>query len=328
MFDLTNPIYQDADKAREYLERVQWPTGPVCPHCGNVDQATIAKVEGKKQSHRPGLYYCNACKGQFTVTVGTVFERSKIALNEWVLASHLMAASKKGISAHQLHRMLGVTYKTAWFMEHRLRAAMAEDVKSSGPLGGAGKVVEADETYLGKTDIQPKTRTDGTPFKKGGRRGPTGKRAVVALVERGGKVRSFHVETANVETVKTILFTNVDRKSALHTDESRLYTKPGAEFDSHRTTNHGSGEYVRYEDAGIVHSNTVENVFSVFKRGMIGTYQHCGEAHLHRYLAEFDFRYNRRSALGIEDHERTDDLLRGAVGKRLTYRRIGEARVA
>lgn len=324
--NLTNPIFTDADKAREHLEAVQWPNGPVCPHCGNFDAARITKLAGK--STRPGVYKCKECSKPFTVTVGTVFERSHIPLNLWLLASAIMASSKKGFSAHQMHRSMGITYKSAWFMEHRLREAMKEDVKSSGPLGGSGKVVEADETYFGPTDIQPKTRTDGTPFKKGGRRGPAGKRAVVALVERGGKVRSFHVETANVETVKTILFTNVDRKSALHTDESRLYTKTGAEFESHRTTNHGSGEYVRYEDAGIVHSNTVENVFSVFKRGMLGTYQHCGEAHLHRYLAEFDFRYNRRAALGIGDTERTDDLLAAIRGKRLTYRRIGEAGIA
>ena len=233
------------------------------------------------------------------------------------------------MSSHQLHRMLGVTYKTAWFMAHRIRLAMADDVKSAGPLGGAGKVVEADETYFGKTDIQPKTRTDGTPFKKkGGKRGPVGKRAVVSLVERGGSVRSFHVEHATKATVQDILFRNVDRKSALHTDESRLYTVPGAEFDAHRTTNHSAGEYVRYEGETVVHSNSVENVFSVFKRGMLGTYQHCGEAHLHRYLAEFDFRYNRRSALGVEDTLRHDMLLAKIGGKRLTYRRIGEARLA
>lgn len=323
---LDNPIFTDANKAREHLEAQRWPNGPVCPHCGNVDQAKITGLKGK--AHRPGVYQCNECREQFTVTVGSVFERSKIALNKWLLATFLLTSSKKGMSAHQLHRMLGVTYKTAWFMAHRIREAMKEDVASAGPLGGEGKVVEADETYIGKKDIQPKTRTDGTPFKKGGRRGPVGKRAVVALVERGGAVRSFHVENANADTIKTILFTNVSRKSKLHTDESRLYTVAGKDFDAHRTVNHSGKEYVRYEDAGIVHSNTVENVFSVFKRGMIGTYQHCGEAHLHRYLAEFDFRYNRRSKVGVEDTERHDMLLGMIGGKRLTYRRIGEARIA
>jgi len=325
--NLTDKIYQDAEAAREHLERINWPNGPVCPHCGNVDQASIAKVAGKKQSHRPGLYYCNACKGQFTVTVGTVFERSKVPLNKWVLATHLMAASKKGISAHQMHRMLGVTYKTAWFMEHRIREAMKEDVKSSGPIGGEGKTVEADETYIGRKDDQsPSPQRRGRPYLK--RKPGNIKRTVVALVERGGSVRSFHVENATRDTVQEILFTNASRQSVLYTDESRLYTVPGAGFDQHRTVNHSAKEYARKEGERVVHTNTIENVFSVFKRGMLGTYQHCGEAHLHRYLAEFDFRYNRRSALGIEDRERHDMLLAAIRGKRLTYRRIGEARNA
>jgi transposase-like protein len=323
---LDSPIFTDADKARVHLEAQRWPNGPVCPHCGNTDQSRITAMQGK--AHRPGLYNCKECREQFSVTVGTAFEHSKVPLNKWLLATFLLASSKKGMSSHQLHRMLGVTYKTAWFMTHRIREAMKEDVKSSGPIGGEGKIVEADETYFGKTDIQPKTRTDGTPFKKGGKRGPVGKRTVVALVERGGNVRSFHVETATKETVREILFTNASRKSTLHTDESRLYTVPGAEFAGHRTVNHSGGEYVRYEAEGIVHSNTIENVFSVFKRGMHGVYQHCGEAHLHRYLAEFDFRYNRRAALKISDVERTNDALKGIEGKRLTYRRIGEARIA
>jgi len=324
--NLTDPIFHDVDAARAHLEGIRWANGTYCPHCGNADQSSLHKLEGK--SHRPGLWQCNACRQHFTVTVGTVMERSKISLAKWVLGFHLYASSKKGLSAHQLHRMLGVTYKTAWFMAHRIREAMKEDVASSGPLGGEGKVVEADETYFGKTDIQPKTRTDGTPFKKGGKRGPVGKRAVVALVERGGQVRSFHVEKANVEAVRTILFTNVSRKSKLHTDESRLYTETGKDFAAHRTVNHSGKEYVRYEDAGIVHSNTVENVFSVFKRGMIGVYQHCGEAHLHRYLAEFDFRYNRRAALKVTDTERAAALVAGTSGKRLTYQQTGEARLA
>jgi hypothetical protein len=256
-----------------------------------------------------------------------VFERSKIALNVWLLAAHLMASSKKGMSAHQLHRMLGVTYKTAWFMEHRLREAMKEDVKSSGPLGGAGKIVEADETYIGRMDDpKPSPQRKGRPYKQAKR--AQRKRTVVALVERGGSVRSFHVETATVATVQDILFRNADRKSTLYTDDSRLYVKPGAEFDSHRSVNHSAGEYVRYEDGAAVHSNTIENVFSVFKRGMVGVYQHCGEAHLHRYLSEFDFRYNRRSGLGFTDAMRADELLEAIRGKRLTYRRIGEASLA
>lgn len=319
---LTDPIYTDANKAREHLEAIQWPNGPVCPHCGNVDAARITKLQGK--STRPGVYKCKECAKPFTVTVGTVFERSHIPLNVWLAASALMAASKKGMSAHQLHRMLGVTYKTAWFMEHRLREAMKADVKSDGPLGGEGKTVEADKTYIGKKDDQsPSKHRRGRPYLK--RKPGSIKRTVVALVERGGAVRSFHVETATKATVREILFTNASRKSKLYTDESNLYHGMNAEYDAHRTVHHTSGEYVRYEADQVVHTNTIENVFSVFKRGMHGVYQHCGEAHLHRYLAEFDFRYNRRSALGVADTERHDMLLARIGGKRLTYRRIGEA---
>ncbi|MCX5512166.1 IS1595 family transposase [Kaistia algarum] len=326
MFDITAAIYTDADKAREHLEALHWPNGPICPHCGNVDPTRITKLQGK--STRPGVYKCKECREPFTVTVGTVFERSKIALNKWVLASHLMAASKKGMSAHQIHRMLGVTYKTAWFMCHRIREAMAEDVKSAGPMGGSGKIVEADETYFGKTDIQPTETTSGRPFIKKGKTGPSGKRAVVGLVERGGKVRMFHVEKADVATVRDILVRNVDRRSELHTDESRLYVTAGKEFGTHETTKHSAGEYVRYEGERVIHSNSIEGAFGLFKRGMKGIYHHCGEAHLHRYLAEFDFRYNRRTALKFTDAERAEELLLGARGKRLTYRRLDEARLA
>jgi len=322
--DITAPIYNDADKAREHLEAIHWPHGPLCPHCGNANPNRITKLEGK--STRPGVYKCNECRAPFSVTVGTVFERSKIPLHKWVLASHLMAASKKGLSAHQLHRMLGVTYKTAWFMAHRIREAMKEDVVSSGPLGGEGKIVEADETYIGKRETPRKLARGriATPT-KGGKSGGADKRIVVGLVERGGKARMFHLNEATKDTVREVLVRNVDRSSALHTDESRLYTVTGAEFDAHRTVKHSAKEYARREGDVVVHSNTIENVFSVFKRGMIGVYQHCGEAHLHRYLAEFDFRYNRRTALKVTDTERAEDLLRGAVGKRLTYRQTGKA---
>ena len=319
--DLTAAIYNDADKAREHLEAIHWPHGPICPHCGNAHADRITKLEGK--STRPGVYKCNECRQPFTVTVGTVFERSKIGLHKWVLASHLMAASKKGMSAHQLHRMLGVTYKTAWFMAHRIREAMKEDVSKSGPIGGEGKTVEADETYQGRREdgyVSPQRK--GRPYLQ---RKKPGKNAVVGLVERGGKVRTFHVQHATKASVRDILVRNVDRKSHLMTDESRLYTETGAEYASHKTTKHSAGEYVRYEGDLVIHSNTIESVFSVFKRGMVGVYQHCGEAHRHRYLAEFDFRYNRRTALKISDRERADDLLRMARDKRLTYRRIGEA---
>jgi transposase-like protein len=311
MFDLTNEIYHDANKAREHLEAIHWPNGPICPHCGNIDPDRITKLAGK--STRPGVYKCNECREPFTVTVGTVFERSKIGLHKWVLAAHLMASSKKGMSAHQLHRMLGVTYKTAWFMAHRIREAMKEDHSSNGPLGGEGKIVEADETYFGKREdgyVSPQRK--GRPYK--GKKTAVGKRSVVSLVERGGKVRSFHVQHATKETVRDILVRNVPRDTTLYTDESRLYKETGKEYASHKTTKHSAGEYVRYEGGMSIHTNTVENVFSVFKRGMIGIYQHCGEAHLHRYLA-----------LKVSDAERAADLLAMARDKRLTYRRIGEA---
>ena len=314
MTAFNDPIFHDENKAREHLEAIRWPHGVNCPHCGNIDASKIAKVEGRKQSHRPGLYYCNECKSQFTVTVGTVMERSKVSLAKWVFAFHLFAASKKGMSAHQLHRMLGVTYKTAWFMAHRIREAMKENHDDNGPLGGSGKTVEADETYFGKREdgyVSPQRK--GRPYKS--KKTAVGKRSVVALVERGGSVRMFHVQHADKATVRDILVRNVPRETILYTDESRLYTETGKEYAKHETVKHSAGEYVR----GTVHTNTVENVFSVFKRGMIGVYQHCGGAHLHRYLAEFDFRYNRRAALKISDRERAEDAIRGAAGKRLTY---------
>ena len=321
---LDNPIFQDADKAREHLEAQRWPHGPICPHCGNIHPDRIKKMEGK--AHRAGLYNCMECREQFTVTVGTVFERSHVPLNKWLLATFLLSSSKKGMSAHQLHRMLGVTYKTAWFMAHRIREAMKEDVKSAGPIGGEGKTVEADETYIGKRET-PRKLSRGRIAKptKSGKSGGADKRIVVGLVERGGKARMFHLNDATATTVREVLVRNVDRKSILYTDSSRLYTRTGEEYAKHRTTNHAAGEYARREGDAVVHSNTVESVFSVFKRGMIGTYQHCGEAHLHRYLAEFDFRYNRRTALKVTNAERNDQLLAMIEGKRLTYRRIGES---
>jgi transposase-like protein len=319
--NLDNPIFQDANAAREHLEAMQWPNGPVCPHCGNVDGERITAMKGK--AHRAGLYNCMECRKQFSVTVGTVFERSKIALNKWLLATFLVASSKKGMSAHQLHCMLGVTYKTAWFMAHRIREAMKEDVASSSPIGGEGKTVEADKTYFGKREDQSMSpQRKGRPYLK--RKPGNRKMTVVALVERQGRARMFHVKDATKTTVREILFTNAPRTSLLYTDESRLYTETGREYANHDTVNHSAKEYAR----GIVHTNTIENVFSVFKRGMTGVYQHCAEKHLHRYLAEFDFRYNRRTALKVSDQERHDMLLAAIRGKRLTYRRIGEADIA
>jgi transposase-like protein len=311
--NLQNPIFTDETKAREWLEARVWPNGPICPHCGNTDGDKITALQGK--AHRPGLYQCAECREQFTVTVKTVFERSKLPLSKWLAALFLLTASKKGVSAHQVHRSLDVSYKSAWFMMHRLREAL----RSGGlePLGGAGKIVEADETYFGKQENpQLSKQRKGRPYLKGGR-GPAGKRAVVALVERGGRVRSFHPATADGPTVSKIVADNIARETRLMTDESNLYPKIGREFISHETVTHSHDEYVR----GDVHTNTVESYFSVFKRGMKGVYQHCGEKHLHRYLAEYDFRHNTRTALGYNDLMRAEEAAKGIVGKRLTYRR-------
>ncbi len=295
--DITNPIFTDADKAREHLETINWPHGPFCPHCGEAEN--VHRLAGK--STRAGLIQCNSCLKNFTVTVGTVFERSKIGLNKWLLATYLLSASKKGMSAHQLHRMLGVTYKTAWFMCHRIREAMDQP---SGPLGGPDKVVEADETYVGGKQRNRATRTVKP------------KKAVVALVERDGRARSFHVANVNAKDVRALVVTNIDRASHLMTDESAVYERMGREFNGHSTVNHSAKQYVT--TGGFKHSNTAENFFSIFKRGVIGTYHHMSEAHLGRYCAEFDFRYNTRT---ITDAERADAALAGIVGKRLTYRR-------
>jgi transposase-like protein len=316
--DLTNPVFTNEEAALAHLEASRWPNGAFCGYCGSTN---VTRMKGKTQA---GYFMCNDCRQKFTARVGTVLERSHVPVHKWLLAIHLLTASKKGMSAHQLHRMLGVTYKTAWFMAHRIREAMTDP--KAGPIGGEGKVVEADETYFGKRENprKPSPQRKGRPFTKRGKGGGADKRAVVALVERGGEVRMMHVEDCTAAELREILVRNVSRKSALHTDESRLYTVTGGEYASHRTVKHSGGEYVRYEDV-IVHTNTVENVFSVFKRGMKGVYHHCGEAHLHRYLAEFSFRYNHRSGLNVTDAERAAAALKGIEGKRLTYRRIGEA---
>ncbi len=312
--NLQNPVFTDETKAREWLEARVWPNGPVCPHCGNVDQDKITALNGK--AHRPGLYQCATCREQFTVTVKTVFERSKIPLSKWLAALFLLTASKKGVSAHQVHRSLGVSYKSSWFMMHRLREAMRTG--SLAPLGGTGKTVEADETYFGQVEAPKRrtTKTRGGKFTKGGRSGPSNKRAVLALVERGGNVRSFHVAMADQPTVGKIVNENVSRESSLHTDESRLYGYAEHYFAAHETVKHSINEYVR----GDVHTNTIEGYFSIFKRGMKGVYQHCKEKHLHRYLAEYDFRYNTRTALGFNDLMRAELAAASIKGKRLTYR--------
>jgi len=281
-----------------------------------VDAAKIKALEGK--AHRSGLYQCAECRDQFTVTVKTVFERSKIPLSKWLAALFLLTSSKKGVSAHQIHRSLGISYKSSWFMMHRLREAMRAG--GLGPLGGEGKVVEADETYFGKAEtprVSPQRK--GRPFTKKGH--AWNNRPIVALVERGGNMRSFHVAVADQKTVQGIVKANVAKESRLHTDESRLYFGTDQHFASHETVKHTAGEYVR----GDVYTNSAENYFSIFKRGMKGVYQHCKEKHLHRYLAEFDFRYNNRIALGVNDLMRAETLAANIKGKRLTYRRPHQA---
>lgn len=318
--NLTDPIFHDEAEARRHMEAIRWPNGPFCPHCGSVDG--ITRLEGK--SHRAGLHQCNACRGHFTVTNGTVMERSHIPLHKWVLAFHLMAASKKGISAHQLHRMLEVTYKSAWFMAHRIREAMRE--VGPVPLGGEGQVVEADEMYHGKreTPAQLSRGRIRKPTKKG-RSGTAEKREVIGLVERGGEARMIHVNHITAKNLREHVVKNVSRKSRLHTDESRLYDKLGEEFASHEKVLHAKGEYARGKGADLVTTNTVEGMFGVFKRGMTGVYQHCGEQHLQRYLDEFTFRWNNRRRLGVEDTQRAVIAIRGAGGKRLLYQGPAEA---
>lgn len=304
--------FKSHEAARTYLEAIRWPDGPVCSHCGTVNHSYATK--------RTGWYRCaeKECRKDFSVTTGTVMERSHIDLNKWLMAMYLMSSSKKGVSAHQLHRSLGVDYKSAWFMAHRIREAMRTGPLE--PMGGEGKIIEADETYYGPIK-EPRTKTTrGTPFTKRGKTGPSGKRPVLALVERGGEVRFFHVPTMDKATVNKIVGDNIAKESILYTDESRLYWDADQMFAEHESVKHSGGEYVRYDGDRVIHSNTVENVFSVFKRGMRGIYQHCDEKHLHRYLAEFAFRYNNRSGLGVGDGERTEKAIRAIAGKRLTYR--------
>jgi transposase-like protein len=306
---LTAPQFQSHEAAREWLEKLRWPEGPVCSHCGVIGHAYALK--------KPGWYRCaeKECRKDFTVTTGTVMERSHIPLQKWLMAFYLLNASKKGMSAHQLHRALSLDYKSAWFMCHRIREAMRSG--GLGPLGGEGKIVEADETYYGpveKSKVRTKT-TSGHSFTKRGS-GPANKRPIVALLERGGSVRTFHVAVADKDAVRKIVRENVESASRLHTDESKLYFGMDKHFAAHETVKHSIGEYAR----GDVNTNSAEGYFSIFKRGMRGVYQHCKEKHLHRYLAEFDHRYNHRVALGYSDIDRTLAAIKGIEGKRLMYR--------
>ncbi len=296
---LNQPFFQDEDAAYVKLESFIWPNGAVCPHCGCTDR--MRKMHGT--ATRPGLYKCYACRKQSRVTVGTVFESSHVKLHVWLQAVYLMCSSKKGISSNQLARTLGVTVKTGWFMSHRIREAMFSGSGLS-PMGGEGQVVEVDETFIGQKKDMPKQR------------GYAHKHAVLTLVERGGASRSFHVDGTKASDLLPIIKANVDPKTQIMTDEAGQYASLKKHFAGHDFVQHGKGEYVR----GDVHSNTVEGFYSVFKRGMKGVYQHCSEKHLHRYVAEFDFRYSNRVKLGVDDAQRTVTALRGIVGKRLTYR--------
>lgn len=301
--DLTNPIFHDDDAARAHLESLLWPFGPTCPRCGARDDR-VTLLKGK--STRPGVYKCKDCRKPFTVTVGTVMERSKVPLSKWVLAAQLMASSKKGMSALQLMRMIGTNYETAWFLFHRLRECAIDP--SRGPVGGGNKVVEADETYIGG---KAKNAHKGKPVPK--------KAAVFALVERDGEVRSFHVTNVNSKTLRPIIVKNASRKSYLMTDESPIYPRIGREFAGHGRVNHGADEYVRGD---FWYTNSVESYFALLKRGMMGSFHSVSEAHLYRHLAEFDFRHNSRD---LSDGERANTLLVGAKGKRLMYNQPRQA---
>ena len=303
--ELSNPVYHDEDAARRHIEAIQWPSGPHCPYCGATGKIKVLGGE----SMGPGWYHCGDCRKKFTVRVGTIFERSHIPLHKWLLGFRLVASSKKGFSAHQLHRTLNITYKSAWFMEHRIREAMGDP--DPEPLGGKGKTVEVDETYIGKPDT---VFVNGKGWQN--KRGTATKRKVLTMVERGGRAVSIKVDDLTIPTIKRILGAHVVLDSTLNTDEAQWYKAPGKNFAKHEAVNHGDGEYVR----GDTTTNTVEGFFGIFKRGMLGVYHHCGEQHLQRYLKEFDFRYSNRVGLGVDDGMRTTLAIKGAKGKRLTYR--------
>jgi transposase-like protein len=311
-FSVLDEKFTDRLKAAEYLESIRWPDGPVCPHCGDGERRHYPL---KSETRR--LYKCAACRKQFTVTVGTIFESSHIPLNKWLLAFFLLCSSKKGMSAHQLHRMLGVTYKSAWFMAHRIREAMKEPPFTTRLSG----TVEVDETYVGgkarrsnKKKHKPLDPTQPDTRRSHGGRSTKTKTPVVALVERGGPVRSMRLATVTADELGGAILRHVDRKAHLRTDAFPSYKMVGRKYASHETVDH-LAEYVR----GEVHTNTAENFFSILKRGINGVYHHVSEAHLPRYLSEFDFRYNTRSALGYSDSDRTRLALSQVVGKRLRY---------
>jgi transposase-like protein len=299
---LSQPYFHNEEAAYAFVESRLWPNGPVCPHCGCIER--IGKMGGK--STRIGTYKCYNCRKPFTVKVGTIFQSSHIPMRLWLQAMFLISSSKKGISSNQLHRTLGITLKSAWFMSHRIREAM----KDGGlpPFGGNGGIVEIDEAYIGIDKRKPKPK-----------QGPAQKRKVLSLIDRTtGRSRSLVMDSFKKHELWPVLMANIDRNTNIVTDESVIYSNLRPYFRDHASVNHSRGEYVNAEHP-VVHTNTIEGFFSIFKRGMKGVYQHCGHHHLNRYLAEFDFRYSNRKALGISDAERADNLLRGVKGKRLTY---------
>ena len=306
---LSKLAFHSEPAAFEYLEATLWPDGAVCPHCGTIGKATKLHTnggakDGKRQA-RIGLWKCNEkeCRKQFTVKVGTVFEHGRIPLNKMLQAVYLLCCSKKGCSSHQLHRVLGITYKAAWFLSHRIREAMRNG--SLAPMGGAGEIVEIDETFVGRQEGQPKRRA-----------GWGHKNTVMTLVQRDGSARSFHVDGTTSGQLIPVVRANISKEAFVMSDELTAYNKLGDEYWVYQTVNHSADEYVR----GIVHTNTVEGYYSIFKRGIKGVYQHCSKKHLHRYLAEFDFRYSNRVRLGIDDDARTRKAISGLSGKRLYYR--------
>lgn len=307
MSSLSDKHLHNEQAAYAYVEARIWPSGPVCPHCGGMENNKALK--GK--STRIGVYKCYDCYKPFTVKIGTVFEGSHLPLHKWLQAIYLMVSSKKGISSNQLHRVLGVTLKSAWFMSHRIREAMAPHKATISPIGGDGKIVEIDETFVGGKEKNKHARKR---LRQG--RGTVGKQAVLSLVERDGKVRSVHVPSVSADTLRPILAEQLHSASRVMTDEAGQYKSLTKMFKTHNSVVHSIGEYVR----GEAHTNTVEGYFSIFKRGMNGTYQHCSQKHLKRYLAEFDFRYNTREALGTGDAIRAEELLKSTKGKRLLYK--------
>ena len=302
-----DPRFNDEAAAFAYVESKLWPNGPTCPHCGNAEPVRIRRLGGK--STRCGLHICNDCRGQFTVRQGTIFESSHLPLHLWLQVIHLMCASKKGVSTNQIQRMLSCSMKTAWFLTHRIREAMRDG--SLAPMGGKGGIVEVDETFVG--------HKEGVEVKRGW---AYHKNVVLTLVERGGAARSFHIEDATKAHIVPIVRANISRESHFMTDEARRYERVGKEFAKHGVVDHSRQEYAYTDHAtGVkIGINTVEGYYSIFKRGMMGIYQHCSEQHLHRYLAEYDFRYTYRIKTGYDDEARTEQAVRGIIGKRLSYR--------